>query len=79
MTINTVNDHLKKLHAARVQAVKARREVAVTLTENFRRGHTEDVRDLFIRLQDTIEAIDRAILDEERIATNDKEPEIPPG
>ena len=62
-----------------MQAVKARREVAVTLTENFRRGHTEDVRDLFIRLQDTIEAIDRAILDEERIATNDKEPEIPPG
>jgi hypothetical protein len=77
MTTNTVNDHLKKLHAARVQAVKA--EVADTLTENFRRGHTEDVRDLFIRLQDTIEAIDRAILDEERIATNEKEPEIPPG
>jgi hypothetical protein len=45
MTTNTLNDHLKKLHAARVQAVKAHREVANTLTENFRRGHAEDVRD----------------------------------
>jgi hypothetical protein len=73
------NDHLKNLHAARMQAVKGRREVADTLTENFRRGHTEDVRDLFIKLQDTIEAIDRAILDEERMTANAKEPEIPPG
>jgi hypothetical protein len=32
-----------------------------------------------IKLQDTIEAIDRAILDEDRMATNDREPEIPPG
>jgi hypothetical protein len=39
------NDHLKNLHAARMQAVKGRREVADILTENFRRGHTEDVRD----------------------------------
>jgi hypothetical protein len=73
------NDHLKKLHAARMQAVKGRREVADILTENFRRGHTEDVRDLFIKLQDTIEAIDRAILDEERMTADAKEPEIPPG
>jgi hypothetical protein len=77
--MTTQNDHLKKLHAARTQAVKGRREIADTLTENFRRGHTEDVRDLFIKLQDTIEAIDRAILDEERMAANDQEPEIPPG
>jgi hypothetical protein len=40
---------------------------------------SEDVRDLFIKLQDTIEAIDRAILDEERMTANAKEPEIPPG
>jgi hypothetical protein len=37
------------------------------------------VRDLFIKLQDTIEAIDRAILDEERMTADAKEPEIPPG
>jgi hypothetical protein len=63
-TMTDENEHVQQLIAARDQAVKVRREVAHSLSESYRRGHTEDLHDLFVKLQNTIEAIDRAIADE---------------
>ena len=70
----TENDNLKKLHAARMRTAKARREVADTLTENFRRGHTE-----VIKLQDIVEVVDRTILGEKSIAAHGRARKIPLG
>ena len=67
------NEHVKALVAARLMTVTERRQVADALTESYKRGHTENMLEIFVKLQDTIEAIDRAIADEERIAKRDAE------
>jgi hypothetical protein len=54
--------HLDKLKQARDRAVAATREMAAAS------GHTEEMRELFMSIQNTIEAIDRATRDEERIS-----------
>jgi hypothetical protein len=64
------NEHIEKLFAARLMMVKARREVADALATSFKRGHTESMRTQFIELQSTIEAIDRAIGDENYMQSN---------
>lgn len=61
---NDVIDHVNKLKAAREQVVAARRQTADALAKEHTRGHTEKMRELFINLQGTIDAIDQAILDE---------------
>jgi hypothetical protein len=53
------NDHVIALRAARVKVVEARR----TQARYIREGHAWDG---FRAVQDTIEAIDRAIRDEEK-------------
>jgi hypothetical protein len=60
------NDHLAKLVAARSRMVIERREVASALTEKYKRGHTDDMRELLVQIQATIDAIDRAIADEKK-------------
>jgi len=60
------NEHIKKLIAARRQVVAERRQVADALSEPYKKGHTENMRTSFIAVQNTIEAIDRAI-DDERV------------
>jgi hypothetical protein len=72
------NEHLETLRAARMRTVEGRREVGVGLTGDYEAGHTEDLRRLFVELQSTVEAIDRAILDEERLAQG-TDVQIPPG
>jgi hypothetical protein len=62
------NEHIQKLTTARDITVKARREVADALTQPYKRGQTENVRDMFVKLQSTIEAIDRALIHEQKIA-----------
>lgn len=62
------NEHLETLTAARTMAVVARRKVAQSLAGPDRGAHTENMRDTFIKLQNIIESLDRAIADEEQIA-----------
>jgi hypothetical protein len=63
------NEHIRKLIAARDREVAQRRDVAGALGENYKRGHTENMRMAFISIQNTIEAIDRAIAHENYIAS----------
>jgi hypothetical protein len=58
------NEHLAKLVAARSRMVTERREVASALTEKYKRSNTDNMRELLVQIQATIEAIDRAIADE---------------
>jgi hypothetical protein len=61
------NPHLKDLRAARAQAVAERRSVSKALSEGYKGSHTENMRAGLITVQNAIEAIDRAIADEERL------------
>jgi hypothetical protein len=61
------NDHIRKLNEARALAVKARREAIDELTASYKRKHAENKQDVLIKLQTTIEAIDRAISDERQM------------
>ncbi len=61
------NEHIQKSATARTLAVKARREVVEALAQPYRRGHTEDIRDTLVKVQSTIEALDRAAADEREI------------
>jgi hypothetical protein len=72
------NEHLEKLRGARTQTVGGRREIAARLAEAYEEGQTEELREWFVEIQATIEAIDRAILDEEKLAHRTDIP-IPPG
>ena len=63
------NEHLAKLVAARSRSTE-RREVASALTEKYKRSHTDNMRELLVQIQATIEAIDRAIADEKNMAND---------
>jgi hypothetical protein len=65
-------DQIEKLRAARDQQVEARRQLAEALAEPYKKGHTEDMRTAFIDVQATIEAIDRAIADEQHLPSTPK-------
>jgi hypothetical protein len=67
------NEPIKNLTAARDREVAHRREVAGALAEKYDRAHTEIT---FISIQSTIDAIDRAIADENRIASRQLEPAV---
>ena len=63
------NQHIQKLIAARDREVEQRRNVADALAKAYERGETERMREVFINLQNTIEAIERAIQHEEKLAS----------
>jgi hypothetical protein len=65
-------EHAKQLSAAREKLVAERRQLAETLAKPHERGQT-DVRAHFVAIQETIEAIDRALHDEQPA----KEPALP--
>jgi hypothetical protein len=69
--LDTESTHVKALVAARIKAVAERRLIAEALKTDYRRGYSEEPLETFVKLQETIEAIDRAIADEERIANPD--------
>jgi hypothetical protein len=62
------NEHVRKLTAARDRATKDRRELAKALSNPYKSGQTEQLREVFIVVQKMIEAVDRALEDEKRIA-----------
>ncbi len=59
------NEHIRKLIAARDREVEQRRNIADALAQAYERGETERMREAFINIQNTIEAIERAIEHEE--------------
>ena len=61
------NEHIRKLIAARAREVEQRRNVAGVVAQA-ERGETERMREVFINLQNTIAAIDRAIQDEKGLS-----------
>ncbi len=66
-------DPVKTLKAARQRLVQERRGIAVAIALGHRRRRTDDpqtneMRDTFVALQATIEAVDRAIAHEQLIA-----------
>lgn len=58
------NEHIKKLIAAQEKAIEQRRVVADSLAKKYKGGHTEEMHERFISIQNTIEAIQRAITHE---------------
>lgn len=58
------SEHIKTLLNARERMVAGRRALADTLTKEYKRGHTEKMEERFIAVQNTIDAIDRALADE---------------
>jgi len=59
--MSTPIDDLQNLRAL---SVRQRRQLVRDLASPNERGSAQDVRDLFLKLQTTIEAIDRALVDE---------------
>jgi hypothetical protein len=57
-------EHARQLTAAREKLVAERRQLAETLAKPHERGQA-DVRAHFVAIQETIEAIDRALQDEQ--------------
>ena len=55
------NEYVQKLIAARDREVAHRRDVTRTLAEKQNRGDTENIREAFIKIQDVIVAIERAV------------------
>ncbi len=73
------NEHVKRLIAARDREVAHRRDIAERLAEKHDRGDTENMREAFIKVQDAIEAIERAVWHERHIAGQKSEPFSPFG
>jgi hypothetical protein len=71
------NEYLQKPIAAREREVAHRRDVARTLAEKQNRGDSENIREAFIKIQDVIEAIERAVWHERYIADPKSEPFSP--
>jgi len=64
-------DHSANLRKAREMLLAERGQLAADLTKPYQRGDGEK-RERFMVAQSTIEAIDRAIADEERMARGEK-------
>lgn len=71
------NEHTKKLAAARAELVSDRRNLAEALAQPYKRGHTENMRSSFVATQAAIEAVDRALIDEQAMAGKSKPPIYP--
>jgi hypothetical protein len=65
------SDHLRELRNARNTLIDARRVLASKISPGKYRAEMANIMDEFMRLQSTIEAIDRAIEDERRLASGE--------
>ena len=61
-------DYAKTLQIAREQMVKARRDVAAELAKPPSAQTTPKARETFITIQGVIDQIDKAIVDEQKVA-----------
>ena len=73
------NEYVQKLIAARDKEVTHRRDIAEALAEKHNHGDTESMREAFIKIQDLIEAIERAVWHERYIVDPKSEPFSPFG
>lgn len=73
------NEYVQKLIAARDREVAQRRDIAEVLAEKHNRGDMENMGEAFIKTQDVIEAIERAVWHERYIAGQKSEPFSPFG
>jgi hypothetical protein len=73
------NEHVQMLIAARDREVTHRRGVVEALAEKHDREDTQQLREVFIKIQDIIEAIERAVWHERYIADPKSEPFAPFG
>jgi hypothetical protein len=73
------NEYVQELIAARDREVAQRRDIAEVLAEKHNRGDTENMREAFIKIQDVIEAIERAVWHEKYIAGQKSQPFSPFG
>jgi hypothetical protein len=73
------NEYVQKLIAARDREVTHRRELVGALAEKQNRGDTENMREAFIKIQEVIEAIERAVWHERYIANPTSQPFTPFG
>jgi hypothetical protein len=62
------NAYVQKLLTARDREVTHRRDIVEALAEKQNRGDTENMREAFVKIQDVIEAIERAVWHERYIA-----------
>ena len=60
-----MSTHVDDLRELRSLTVQRRRQVVRDMAQPNERDSGQDLRDLFLKLQTTIEAIDRALADEE--------------
>jgi DNA-directed RNA polymerase subunit F len=79
ITMAQDNEYVQKLIAARDREVVHRRDFAERLAEKYNRGDTENTREAFIKIQETIEAIERAVWHERYVAGQKSEPFSPFG
>jgi hypothetical protein len=63
-----MTSHLDDLNQLRVITIDHRRKLVKELSAPSERGRAQDLREQFLELQTTIEAIDRAIRDEREAA-----------
>jgi hypothetical protein len=73
------NEYIQKLIAARDREVVHRRDIAEALAEKHNRADTENMREAFIKIQEVIEAIERAVWHERHIANPKSDPFSPFG
>ena len=73
------NEYVQKLIAARDREVAHRRDIVEVLAEKHNRGDMENMGEAFIKIQDVIEAIERAVWHERYIAGQKSEPFSPFG
>ena len=73
------NEYVQKLIAARDREVAHRRDIAEVLAEKHNRGDMENIGEAFIKIQDVIEAIERAVWHERYITGPKSEPFSPFG
>ena len=68
--VDHVDDHIRALHKAREQLTIQRRRYAKDLSSPYQKGTFEALRQGFVDTQTAMEAIDRAIKDEEQSPLN---------
>jgi hypothetical protein len=72
------NEHIQKLISARDREVEQRRKVVAALAQKYERGTMENNREIFIRIQNTVETIERAIWHEKFIESKKPGPFVLP-
>jgi hypothetical protein len=73
------DEYVQKLITARDREVTHHRNIVEALAEKHDRGDTDNLREAFIKIQDVIEAIERAVWHERYIAGQKSEPFSPFG